>query len=276
MPVGSLNARSDRLLRQLRKVRSQFLCLVFRERGEVDSGHRTAACACAPTGVDRIALRARRHDEQDLAVGDDSSNLAESRQLVRIRPMNVLDDQELRSALHGRFDQLCECQRTAALPGRDLHRLFQGGELRVDRRVDEIAQEDDLIDGVAPRQRAPHGRGTLVRRRICAETEQAQRERSDRAPPGRLTEVEDLRRMHGDTALAGGAADCVDEACLTDAGFAAHDDRAPMAAIRASVQRRENHRELRPASDERLHAGADLAAQSLQAPREHGLGLTRL
>ena len=67
-----------------------------------------------------------------------------------------------------------------------------------------------------------------------------------------------------------------DEARLADAGFAAHDDGAAVPAVRAAVERRENHRELRPAADERLRAGADLAAQSLQAPRDDRLGLTGL
>ena len=121
-----------------------------------------------------------------------------------------------------------------------------------------------------------HRRGALVRRGIRAETEQAQRQRRDRAPARRLAEVEDLRGMHGDAAFARSAAHRVDEARLADAGFAAHDDGASVTAGRASIERRENHRELRTAADERLRARADFAAQSLQAPREHRLGVTGL
>ena len=154
----------DRFLRQLRKVRGELLRFVFGERREVDRRDRAAARACAPAGADRIAFGSRRHDEQDLAVRDDGGDLAEARQLVGVGPVHVFDDQQLRPALRGRFDQLRERQRAAALTGRDLHRLFQRGQLGIDRRVDEIAQEDDLIDGVAAGHRAPHRGGALVRR----------------------------------------------------------------------------------------------------------------
>ena len=160
------------------------------------------------------------------------------RQLVGIRPVHVLDDQQQRTALRRRLDQLRKRQSAAALPRGDLHRLLQRGELRIDRCIDEIAQEDDLVDGVAPGQRPPHCRGPLVRRRIGAEAEQAQGERGDRTPAGRLAEVEHLRGMHCHAALARRGAHGVHQRGLADARFATHDDRSAVAAVGASVERR--------------------------------------
>ena len=197
MAVGALNARVDHLLRQLRKMRCEFLRLILGERREVDGRDRTTARACAPAGVDRIAFRARRHDEQDLAVGDDGGDLAESRQLVGIRPVHVLDDQQLRSALHGRFDQLREGQRAAALTGRDLHRLFQRRELRVDRRVDEIAEEDDLIDGIA----AAPARAVTAVQRVRSPGASAPR-------PSRLSASAVIGRRPGDWPKSNTCAEC--------------------------------------------------------------------
>jgi hypothetical protein len=80
--------------------------------------------------------------------------------------------------------------------------------------------------------------------------------------------------MHSDAALTRCAANGVHEARLADAGFAAYDDRAAMTTARASVQRREDHRQLRSSADEWLGAGADLTAQSFQVPGNDGLGVT--
>ena len=67
-----------------------------------------------------------------------------------------------------------------------------------------------------------------------ANAEQAQCERGDRAPAWRLAEIENLRRVHADAALDGGAANRVHQTSLADAGFAAHDDGATVAT---AVQR---------------------------------------
>ena len=166
-------------------VRGELLRLVFRERREVDGRDRAAARARAPAGADRIAFGTRRHDEQDLAVRDDGGDLAEARQLIGVRPVHVFDDQQLRRALRGRLDDLRQRQRAAALTGRDLHRLFQRGQLGIERRVDQVAEEDDLIDACRRAQRdAARRQLRSLGGRIGADAEQAQRQRRDRPPPG--------------------------------------------------------------------------------------------
>ncbi len=44
---------------------------------------------------------------------------------------------------------LRERERAAALTGGDFHRFFQRRELRIQRRIDQIAEENDLIDAAA-------------------------------------------------------------------------------------------------------------------------------
>src|ERR1044072_5804860 len=56
MTVSTLDASSDGVWRQLRKMGRKFLSFVFGERREIDGGDRTAAGACAPARIDRIAL----------------------------------------------------------------------------------------------------------------------------------------------------------------------------------------------------------------------------
>lgn len=248
--VRALDARIDRLSRQLGIERGELLRFILRERRQIERRNRAAACTRAPRCADRIALRSRRHDEKDRAVRDDGGDLSQTRKLFRIGPVNILDDEEARLSLRGPLDELRERERSSALPCCWIHGLFECRELGFERRIDDVAQEDRLVEASPLRDEgSTNRRGTL--RRACAwiRAHQAQGECRNGTASRRLTEVEDLSGMHLDIAFSSRARNRIDETRLADARFSSNDDGATVSTRSASIECREYHRELGPAAD---------------------------
>src|SRR5690606_388430 len=140
----------------------------------------------------------------------------------------------------------------AALARRCVHRLFERRELGLERRLDDVAQEDGLIDAPSARSEQPANRGgALLVRRTGIRAHETQCERRDRTAARRLSEIEYLSRVRLDAALSRSARDCLDQSGFADAGLAADDDRAPVTAGATAIERSEHHGELGPPADER-------------------------
>ena len=118
-----------------------------------------------------------------------------------------------------------------------------------------------------------HGGLALSGGRVGTNAEQAQRKRRDRTSTGRLTEVEDLRRVNADAALDGSIAYRIDQSRLANPRFTPDNDCATMPARHASIQRRENHRQFRTTTDEWLAGCATLGADGIQRPGIHRFGM---
>jgi hypothetical protein len=74
-------------------MRRQLLRFVLGEWRKIHGCNRATSRASTPAGADWIAFRARGHDEKNLAVRDHRGDLAQSRELIGIRPMHVFDNE---------------------------------------------------------------------------------------------------------------------------------------------------------------------------------------
>jgi hypothetical protein len=166
--------------------------------------------------------------------------------------VHVFDDDEQRLALRGGLDELRQCKGAPALSSGGFHRALQRLQLRIQRRVRQIAQVDELIDaGIALREAADSVCSGLCRR-VGVHPEQAQRQGRDGPAAGRLAKVEDLRAMGGDASILRRCAHSVRQARFTDAGFAANHDGAAVATAGAAIHHGESQRKLRTSAHEKL------------------------
>ena len=112
---------------------------------EVDRGEGSAAASGAPSRIDRVALDAGGHHQQAGSVSHRRGQRRKMRQDLRVRPVQILDDDQGRAGSAGvRRDCRRDCAFAAIARG-VVHRVIERPPFAELRQIKKIIEEDQLI-----------------------------------------------------------------------------------------------------------------------------------
>ena len=173
-----------------------------------------------------------------------------------VRPVNVLDHEQQRLSLAEAADEACDGRALAVVASGVVHRIVQCPERSRLRQVQEIVEVDALLTGHQPITQGPLG-GRLQRRWNAArrQVQQAAHKCPDRVLTTTGAKIEHESGMADEACGLGKRLHLLEDASLTDAGFATHDDGLASVRRPARAQRSLELRELRAPADERRTLG---------------------
>jgi len=175
------------------------------ERREVNGDQGCAARHSAPMGVQRIAFETGRHCQNAAARGSRARDRRKKAERLGVRPMDVLDRDEQRSAIRRSFHQLGDDALLAERPGRRIHCLIDPARRLRLRNLEQIAQIKRIV-GLQPH--FPHGRIDRafdnVGRRLGFQADKPCHHRTDGAMSAFGAEIENEARMPRHTRCRGG------------------------------------------------------------------------
>ena len=233
---------------------------------QIDRQHRGAARGIPPALVDRIAVEARCHHQDDRAALHARGQRREIGQEIAVRPVQVLDDQHEGLRTRSGLDRLDEHGLPCALPRGVVHRIVDRAQRRRQLQVEQVEQGRPVmrVDAAFTRRFGRRRARRLVG--IDAQAERGAQQGAHRIAALAGAEIEDQAAMAGQAAPAGDGGELLDQARLADAGLAAHIDQLAGVRISQRIERAFELPQLGAPPDQRRRLPRLFGAQAVDAP----------